>query len=64
MILVSFSGADNDYLNFNKIEILKEKFKTAVITVNEVLKYIYENEEESRKSFFKTDGTLANGTIC
>jgi hypothetical protein len=32
--------------------------------LNKVLLFIFNNEERAHKSFFKSDGTLANGTIC
>lgn len=64
---ISFSGADNEFLNFNFIEICKndlENYKNKIVDINNLLDFLYEKHPITRKSFFKTDGTLANGTIC
>jgi len=62
---ISFSGADDDQLNCNSLKIPEETcIKENIKTTDSLISYIYKIEPRARKSFFKTDGTLANGTIC
>lgn len=62
---ICFSGADDEYLNCNKISIEQDVVERENIdTLDKLITYIYLNEPRARKSFYKTDGTLANGTIC
>lgn len=62
---VHFSGADDEYLNFNALVISENEFiENNLNTLHSILDYIFKIEPRSHKSFFKNDGTLANGTIC
>lgn len=62
---ISFSGADDAFLNCNQIEIGREIVdKECLGTVDDVVSFIYRTEQRAHKSFFKPDGTLAHGTIC
>lgn len=62
---IGFSGADDEFLNSNEIEIRPDEIeRNNIKTLDDVITYIYKVEPRSRKSFFKTDGSLANGTIC
>jgi hypothetical protein len=56
---VSFSGADDEFLNCNQIEI-KEKVRN----LEEAIFLIYSTVPRAHKSFFKSDGTLAPGVVC
>ncbi len=62
---IQFSGSDDEYLNCNLMDISMEDFNRFELNrLNKVLLFIFNNEERAHKSFFKSDGTLANGTIC
>ena len=62
---VQFSGADDEYLNFNALVISENEYKENKLdNLDKALEYIFKVEPRSHKSFFKPDGTLANGTIC
>lgn len=62
---IQFSGSDDEFLNCNTIEILEEEFNANNLnTLNKALLYIYKTETRAHKSFFKSEGILANGTIC
>lgn len=65
LMKVHFSGADDEYLNFNALVISENEFiENNLNTLHSILDYIFKIEPRSHKSFFKNDGTLANGTIC
>lgn len=62
---ISFSGADSEYLNCNSLVIsAKDVEEKSLVSVDDVIAYVFAVEPRAHKSFFKTDGTLANGTIC
>lgn len=62
---ISFSGADNEYLNCNSVVVSKHDVeKKGLVSIDDVVAYVFATEPRAHKSFFKTDGTLANGTIC
>jgi len=57
---VSFSGSDDDFLNSNSIQISEN----SITTIEELIAHVHKTEPRARKSFFKPDGSLSNGTIC
>lgn len=62
---IHFSGADDEFLNFNVLTISEDEFvSNRLFSLQSTLEYIFKIEPRSHKSFFKADGTLANGTIC
>ncbi|KAI5178362.1 hypothetical protein PAEPH01_2546 [Pancytospora epiphaga] len=62
---INFSGAEDESLNMSNLVLSKEEFQQANIkSLNDVIAYIHNTEPRAHKSFYNTDGTLANGTIC
>lgn len=61
---ISFSGADDEYLNCNSISVPPEDVERNVMTIDDAIAYVFATEPRAHRSFFKADGTLANGTIC
>jgi len=62
---ISFSGADDEYLNCNVLKIPSEVVqKESLLSLESVIKYVFDNEIRARKSFFKSDGSLGYGTLC
>lgn len=62
---ISFSGADDEYLNCNVLTIPGEVVeKESLLSLESVIKYVFDNEIRARKSFFKPDGSLGYGTLC
>jgi hypothetical protein len=62
---ISFSGADSEYLNCNSVVVSREDVeREGLESIDYVVAYVFATEPRAHKSFFKTDGTLANGTIC
>ncbi|ELA40758.1 uncharacterized protein VICG_02206 [Vittaforma corneae ATCC 50505] len=62
---ITFSGADDAFLNSNQIEIEPETVDRECLgTVDRVISYIYRTEPRAHRSFFRPDATLAHGTIC
>lgn len=60
---ISFSGADDEYLNCNSISIPAEDVNKGM-AMDDVIAHVFATEPRAHRSFFKADGTLANGTIC
>lgn len=62
---IQFSGSENEFLNCNVMEVSREEFAASKISnLKNALEFIFRAEPRAHKSFFKSDGTLANGTIC
>lgn len=62
---INFSGAEDEHLNTNTIVVPEETLrKEAIRNLDDMISYVYRTEPRARRSFFKADGTLANGTIC
>lgn len=62
---ISFSGAENESLSAASIVVSGEELgRNGIATLNDVISYVYRTEPRAHRSFFKADGTLANGTIC
>jgi hypothetical protein len=62
---ISFSRADDEYLNCNILKIPSEVIeKEHLENLDCFVKYIFDNEIRARKSFFKSDGSVGYGTLC
>jgi len=62
---IFFNGSEDEHLNKAHYEMNRELFERGELrTLEDILSHIYNEIPKARKSFFKTDGTLANGTIC
>lgn len=60
-----FNGADDEKLNSISIELKRDDMERMNIrTAGDALEYLYTNHRETNRSFFNTEGKLANGTIC
>ena len=62
---ICFNGSEDESLNTKVLEVTPEEHAAAKIRkVSDAIRYVFENEPRAHRSFYKTDGTLANGTIC
>lgn len=60
---ISFSGADDEYLNCNPMTIPAEVVENGM-SISDVIAHVFTTEPRAHRSFFNANGTLANGTIC
>ncbi|KAL6122081.1 hypothetical protein NUSPORA_00930 [Nucleospora cyclopteri] len=62
---IFFNGGNDEFLEENPMFIPIELIsQNNLITVEDLLKYIYLKEPRARESFYNNEGKLANGTIC